>query len=89
MVGYAYATLEARNWVDLIDAHGKLHDVFVDPAARRSGVARALVVAAIEALRVAGAPRLILSTAAQNEAAQAFFRTLGFAPSMVEMMRLL
>jgi hypothetical protein len=29
VVGYAYATVEGRDWNELLDAHGKLHDVFV------------------------------------------------------------
>src|SRR5438309_4359750 len=30
IVGYAYGRLEPRNWNDLLEACGKLHDVFVD-----------------------------------------------------------
>ena len=30
--GYAYARLEERDWMRLLDAHGKLHDVWVEPA---------------------------------------------------------
>lgn len=85
IVGYAYATLEERNWNELLDAHGKLHDVFVDPSARRRGVARALVTAARDALLALGAPRLVLSTAHGNAEAQALFAALGFRPSMIEM----
>ena len=85
VMGYAYGTLEGRNWNDLLDAHGKVHDVFVDPTWRRKGVARQLVVALRDALLGMGAPRVVLATAARNEAAQRLFESLGFRPSMIEM----
>lgn len=87
VVGYAYASVEGRDWNALLDAHGKLHDVFVDPSARRAGHARALVLAAIAELRARGAERVLLMTAALNPSAQALFRSLGFEPTMTEMMK--
>jgi ribosomal protein S18 acetylase RimI-like enzyme len=85
MVGYAYATLEGRNWNDLLDACGKLNDIYVDPAARRTGAGRALVTEAFAALRAKGAPRVVLLSAWQNPDAHAFFEALGFRRTMVEM----
>jgi uncharacterized protein YgfB (UPF0149 family) len=38
VVGYVYATVEGRDWNALLDAHGALHDIWVDEAARTSGV---------------------------------------------------
>jgi ribosomal protein S18 acetylase RimI-like enzyme len=69
VVGYTYATVEPRNWNDLIDTHGKIHDVLVDPTARRKGYARAVV----------------LATAVKNPNAQALFRSMSFEPTMIEM----
>jgi ribosomal protein S18 acetylase RimI-like enzyme len=85
ILGYAYATLEARNWNDLLDACGKLNDLFVDPAVRRSGVGRALVKEAVAALRARGAPRVVLLSAWRNPEAHAFFESLGFRRTMLEM----
>jgi ribosomal protein S18 acetylase RimI-like enzyme len=87
IVGYVYARLEERDWNMLLDACGAIHDVWVEPEARRGGVARALVEAAIAALEAKGAPRVVLHTAARNEAAQAFFDRLGFRRTMIEMTR--
>jgi len=87
IVGYAYAALEPRNWAEMLDACGKLHDVYVTPAARRGGLARRLVEAALAALAAAGARQVVLTAAAVNGEAQAFFATLGFRPTMVEMTR--
>jgi ribosomal protein S18 acetylase RimI-like enzyme len=87
VLGYAYGTLEDRDWNMLLDAHGALHDVFVAEGARRSGVGRALVTAMVAALERAGAPRVVLSTMVTNEAAQRVFRACGFRPTMLEMTR--
>lgn len=85
ILGYAYATLEPRNWNDLLDAAGKLNDLFVDPAARRRGIGRALARAALDALAARGAPRVVLMSAWHNPDAHAFFEALGFRRTMLEM----
>jgi ribosomal protein S18 acetylase RimI-like enzyme len=85
IVGYAYATMESRNWNDLLDACGKLNDLFVDPAARRRGVARALVSEVFAWFRDREAPRVVLLSAWRNTEAHAFFEALGFRRTMVEM----
>ena len=85
ILGYAYATLEERDWNDLLDACGKLNDIYVDAAARRGGVARALVDATFAWFRENKAPRVVLLSAWQNPEAHAFFEALGFRRTMVEM----
>ena len=85
IIGYAYATLESRNWNDLLDAYGKLNDLYVDPGARRTGAGRALVTEVFAALRARGAPRVVLLSAWKNPDAHAFFEALGFRRTMVEM----
>lgn len=85
LLGYAYATLEPRNWNDLLDACGKLNDLFVDQATRRRGVGRALLEAVRAALRERGAPRMVLMSAWRNPDAHAFFEAVGFRRTMLEM----
>ena len=87
VVGYAYGTHEPRDWNALLDAHGALHDVIVDPGARRHGAAEALVLEVCRRLKALGAPRVVLHTAVQNEAAQRLFAKLGFRKTMIEMTR--
>ena len=87
LIGYVYGRLEERDWNQLLDACGALHDLWVEEEYRRSGVATRLVGAAIQALTDKGAPRVVLHTAAPNEAAQRFFERLGFRRTMVEMTR--
>jgi GNAT superfamily N-acetyltransferase len=55
-----------------------LEDLFVDPGARRSGLGRALVGAAIECARARDCRRIELDTAETNEAALALYGSAGF-----------
>jgi ribosomal protein S18 acetylase RimI-like enzyme len=85
VIGYVYAGLEPMSWKELRAACGFLHDVYVDESARRSGVGAMLVRAAMAWLEGKGAPRVVLQSAAGNEAAQRLFERLGFRRTMVEM----
>jgi ribosomal protein S18 acetylase RimI-like enzyme len=87
VVGYVWAGLEPRSWKELRDATGFIDDVVVDAGTRRTGVATALVEAAAAWLRERGAPRVMLWTAEQNDAAQRLFERLGFRRTMIEMTR--
>jgi len=55
-----------------------LNDLFVVLAARRQGVAAALMTAAADHARALGAARLSLSTARDNASAQALYASLGW-----------
>ncbi|MES1177266.1 MAG: GNAT family N-acetyltransferase [Myxococcales bacterium] len=85
VVGYAYARLEPRDWNNLLDACGALHDIFVSESVRRQGVARLLVEAVRDRLREQGAPRVVLHTASKNATARHFFASVGFRETMIEM----
>jgi ribosomal protein S18 acetylase RimI-like enzyme len=87
IVGYILASLEERNWSDLRDACGKIHDVYVDERVRRRGVASQLVEAAVAGLATLGAPRVVLMAAWHNEGARRLFARLGFRSTMLEMTR--
>jgi ribosomal protein S18 acetylase RimI-like enzyme len=54
-----------------------LEDLFVDSAARRSGLGRALVTAAFERAEARGCARMELDVDEDNTAALAFYDTLG------------
>ena len=87
VVGYVYAGIEPRSWKELRDEAGFIHDVYVDAAARRGGVATALLEAAADWLARRGMPRIVLWTAAPNESARRLFERLGFRPTMTELTR--
>ena len=58
-----------------------LEDLFVDAPARRHGLGRALVLAAIERAHARGARRIELDTNAENHGAIALYESLGFSSS--------
>ncbi len=87
IVGYTYAGVEGYDYMALRGPAGALYDIVVDPAKRRQGIGRMLLDATLEALAAAGAPRVVLSTAQHNDAAQRLFANAGFRRTMIEMTR--
>ena len=87
VLGYAYAGLEGFDYMSLRGPAGALYDMVVDPAHRGQGVGRMLLDAILAALKARGAPRVVLSTAEQNDSAQRLFARAGFRRTMVEMTR--
>jgi ribosomal protein S18 acetylase RimI-like enzyme len=60
-------------------ARVEITELVVAPAARRRGIGRALVSAALAWAAAGGARRIEVRVAARNPAGQAFWRALGFA----------
>src|SRR5688500_156634 len=87
VIGYTYAAVEGRDYVSLRGPAGMLHDILVDPAHCGRGVGSMLLDATLAALEARGAPRVVLSTAERNEAAQRLFARAGFRRTMIEMTR--
>jgi ribosomal protein S18 acetylase RimI-like enzyme len=85
ILGYTYAGIEGMDYMALRGPAGALYDIVVDPAHRSRGVGRALLETTLAELRARGAPRVVLSTAAKNEAAQRLFEKAGFRRTMIEM----
>jgi len=85
VVGYAYVAIEGYDYMLLRGPAGILHDIIVAPEHRGQGIGRLLLEAALDYVKDRGVPRIVLSTAAQNEAAQHLFATVGFRRTMVEM----
>jgi ribosomal protein S18 acetylase RimI-like enzyme len=87
VLGYTYADVEGYDYKALRGPAGVLQDIVVDPAHRGHGIGRKLLDATLAALEGRGAPRVVLSTAERNEAAQRLFARAGFRRTMVEMTR--
>jgi ribosomal protein S18 acetylase RimI-like enzyme len=87
VLGYTYAAIEGYDYMSLRGPAGVLHDIVVDPAHRGRGIGWTLLGATLAALQALHAPRVVLSTAARNEAAQQLFTRAGFRPTMIEMTR--
>lgn len=87
VIGYAYGAVEGYDYMALRGPAGVLHDIAVEPQFRGRGVGRMLLDATVAWLRSHGAPRVVLTTAARNEAAQRLLARGGFRPTMIEMTR--
>jgi len=87
VIGYAYAAVQGYDYLSLRGPAGVLHDLIVDPAHRGRGVGGLLLNATLAYLKAQGAPRVVLSTAEENQAAQRLFARMGFRRTMVEMTR--
>lgn len=87
VIGYVYAAIEPHSWKELRDVAGFIHDVVVEPEARRAGVATQLIESAAAWVTARGVPRVMLWTADKNQEAQRLFERLGFRRTMIEMTR--
>jgi ribosomal protein S18 acetylase RimI-like enzyme len=85
--GYTYAAVEGTDYMALRGPAGILYDLVVEPRHRRQGVGRRLLEATTAALLERGAPRVVISTAERNAAAQDLFAAAGFRRTMIEMTR--
>lgn len=85
VVGYLYAGIEPRNWKELRDEAGFIHDIVVAEHARGRKVADLLIDAALLWMRDRQMPRVLLWTAAPNATAQRVFERHGFRSTMIEM----
>lgn len=85
VVGYLYAGIEPRNWKELREQAGFIHDLYVAEGHRSQGVGDALMIGAFEWMREQRMPRVLLWTAAPNEHARRVFERLGFRSTMTEM----
>jgi|SRR5579884_3020181 len=61
------------------EPYAELTDIYVDAAARRRGVARALIAEVEAAARAAGAREVVIITGFDNAGAQAAYRASGYA----------
>ncbi|MBA3521333.1 MAG: GNAT family N-acetyltransferase [Gemmatimonadales bacterium] len=85
VLGYSYSGAEGHDYMSLRGPAGVLYDIVVAPAHRGNGVGRMLLDATLAALEARGVPRVVLSTAERNEAAQRLFARAGFRRTMLEM----
>jgi ribosomal protein S18 acetylase RimI-like enzyme len=87
VVGYTYAGAEGFDYMSLRGPAGVVYDIVVDPAHRERGIGRMLLDATLARLEARAVPRMVLSTAEQNEPAQRLFTRAGFRRTMIEMTR--
>jgi ribosomal protein S18 acetylase RimI-like enzyme len=82
LLGFALATIARRPGLFVERERGEIEWLIVREEARRRGAGRALAGAALGWLRGRGVARVEVQVARANPAGLAFWRALGFAPSM-------
>ena len=87
VVGYLLAGITQPAPVFRTKRRGQIWDLFVRPAHRRKGVARGLMEAAVEALKLRRAEDLLLRVSVDNVAAIKFYRKMGMRLVVHEMHR--
>jgi GNAT superfamily N-acetyltransferase len=85
-VAFLIGTVEREIPIYRLKEYGFVHDLWVEPDYRNEGLARTMVMTAIEAFRQIGVHQVRLDTAAPNDAARQLFAKCGFRPSTTEML---
>ena len=86
IVGFLIGSVEREIPIYHLKEYGFLHDLWVEPEYRNEGVARQMVMLAVEKFKEIGVEQIRLDTAAKNEAARRLFEACGFRPSVTEML---
>jgi ribosomal protein S18 acetylase RimI-like enzyme len=84
VVGFVSVTLEQESYKSDV-TRGIVHNVYVAPGFRDSGIGDSLLDAAETALNDAGASTVTLEAMAANESAKRFYRRRGYLPHRVEL----
>jgi GNAT superfamily N-acetyltransferase len=86
LVGFLIATVEQEIPIYRLAEYGFVHDIWVEPDYRNEGIARQLVMLAIEKFRAMGVSQVRGDTAAVNEPARNLLKSCGMRPSTIEML---
>jgi ribosomal protein S18 acetylase RimI-like enzyme len=86
LVAFLLATVEKEVPVYRLKQYGYIHDLWVEAEYRRAGLARQLVMQAVEHFRQLGIPQVRLDTLIDNESALKLYRNCGFRESTIEML---
>lgn len=86
LAGFIVGTTDSEIPIYRIKEYGFLHDLWVEPAYRHEGIARQMVMLAVERFRAIGVKQIRLDIAAANDAAKGLFISCGFHISTMEML---
>ena len=85
LAAFLVATIEEGIPIFITQEYGWIHDVWVEPDARRTGLAGAMVQEALARFRAMGLSQVRLETGMFNNVARHVFEREGFRPCTVEM----
>ncbi len=86
LVGFLVATIESEIPIYRLSEFGFIHDIWIEPEYRNEGIARQLVMLAIEKFRELGVRQVRGDTAAANDPARNLLKSCGMRPSTTEML---
>ncbi|BAY31397.1 acetyltransferase, GNAT family protein [Nostoc carneum NIES-2107] len=86
LVAFLVATVEREIPIYRLKEFAFIHDIWVEPDYRQRGVARQMVILAVERFQKMDIHQIRLDTAAINEAARRLFASCGFRISTIEML---
>ncbi|NWF58713.1 MAG: GNAT family N-acetyltransferase [Fischerella sp.] len=86
LVAFLVATVEREIPIYRLQEYAVVHDLWVELEYRQNGIARQMVMQAIERFQQMEIQQIRLDTAAINEAARRLFASCGFKISTVEML---
>jgi ribosomal protein S18 acetylase RimI-like enzyme len=86
IVAFLIGEVEEEIPIYRLKEFGFIHDLWVEPEYRHEGVARQMVMLAIEKFKQIGVAQIRLDTAGPNEAARKLFASCGFRVSTIEML---
>ncbi|MBD2196686.1 MULTISPECIES: GNAT family N-acetyltransferase [Calothrix] len=86
LVAFLVATVEREIPIYRLQEYAFIHDLWVEPEYRQKGVAKQMVMQAVETFAQMGVKQIRLDTAAINEAARKLFASCGFRISTIEML---
>jgi ribosomal protein S18 acetylase RimI-like enzyme len=86
VIGFIVGTFEREIPIYRLKEFGYIHDLWVEEPYRHEGLARQLVMAAVEKFSAMGLKQIRCETATANEAARHLFERCGFRPSVTEML---
>lgn len=87
IAGFLVGSVEPNIPIYRVAEFGFIHDLWVEPAFRRLGVARLLVREAVARFEALGVSQVRLETAATNEPARRLFAACGFRVATIDMLR--
>jgi ribosomal protein S18 acetylase RimI-like enzyme len=86
LAGFLIGMAEMEIPIYRLKEFGFIHDLWVEEEYRHEGIARQMVMLAVERFRAMGVRQVRLDTAAANDPARSLFKSCGFRPSSTEML---
>jgi ribosomal protein S18 acetylase RimI-like enzyme len=86
IVAFLIGTIDDEIPIYRVRQYGFIHDLWVEDQYRHEGIARQMVMLAVEKFKAMGVTQVRLDTAAANDPARKLFASCGFRPSTTEML---